>query len=276
MKTLFVLLFLVSCSTNKVVKPKDTSITLPTIEVVEDNNASEKPSLGSEYGGDLVSLPSATGKFTVKIVTQKYNPSQQAKVDEAAKYIKSIFNSLEYKQEVLGHTYQGKQQFVDNRNLTNEEIYFHLMSGAEALNLVINYQMDVTLKMYYSRRNTVGYTYPSDPIVYTNSKFHNNFDACRVASNVTHEWTHKMGFGHDSERTARRNYSVPYAHNSIIERLCPLAKQGKLTQIYQGLLPLVDPNKFNKEVTRQEKSKNLSPLENFFMDRGIIIPTGRP
>jgi hypothetical protein len=91
--------------------------------------------------------------------------------------------------------------------------------------------MDLKVKMYYSIKNTVGYTYPSDLIVYTNSKFHNSYDACNVASNLTHEWTHKMGFGHDMKWNRDRDYTVPYGHNSIIEKLCPLAKLNKLTKL---------------------------------------------
>ena len=35
----------------------------------------------------------------------------------------SIIASDEFKNEVLGHTYQGKRQFANNNGLSNEEVY---------------------------------------------------------------------------------------------------------------------------------------------------------
>ena len=185
----------------------------------------------SLYESSPVPLPQAKGIFTTNIQTINYNNEQKEKVIEASNYIKIIFNSAEYRQEVLGFSYDGKKQFVGSNGMTNEEIYEHLRGGAEALNPLINYQMDITLKMYYSMKSTVGYTYPSDTKIYTNSKFHNNYTACQVASNAVHEWTHKMGFSHAAKWDKSRDYSVPYGHNSIVEKLCPLAKQGKLNSL---------------------------------------------
>lgn len=96
----------------------------------------------------------------------------------------------------------------------------------------INYQLDLIVEMYYSKYvSTVGYTYPKDLVVHTNWKYHKNYHPCRIASNLGHEWTHKMGFGHDSKNNSNRPFSVPYAHNTIIESLCEKAEKGQLTEL---------------------------------------------
>jgi uncharacterized protein YjaZ len=170
-------------------------------------------------------------EFNINIKTLNYSEQQNKKVEIAANLLKKIFNSEEYKQEVYNFTFNGQKKFFENNNKTNIEIYDHLMLGAEILLPVINRQMDITVKMYYSWRSTVGYTYPNSLIIYTNSKFHNRYNPCQIASNIAHEWTHKMGYGHSQKWTKERDYTVPYGHNSIIEKLCPLAELDKLTNL---------------------------------------------
>ena len=167
-------------------------------------------------------------QFEVNIQSLNYNTVQQQKLLKASELIKKIFNSKEYRKEVIEFTFNGEKKFHDNQNRTNEEIYDHLISGAEILIPVKNNQMDLTVKMYYSWRSTVGYTYPSEMTVYTNSKFHNNFGVCEIASNLVHEWTHKMGYSHSKKWNKARDYTVPYGHNTIIEKLCPLALEDRL------------------------------------------------
>lgn len=149
--------------------------------------------------------------FTVHIESLNYTDAQNAKLDKAQTLITKIINSDDYKKEVLNW------KFTNTNGLTNQQIYDKLFAGAEALLPAINYQMDLKVEMYHSYGNTVGYTYPDDLVVHTNSKYHNNYSPCDIASNFTHEWTHKMGFDHSS---ANDSNSVPYAHNSIIEKLC--------------------------------------------------------
>lgn len=191
-----------------------------------------------DYGKNLLtfSTPSKEevkkeeiNKFEVNIKSLNYNDNQKSKLKSASEIIKKIFNSVEYKNEVINFTFKGEKKFHENQNKTNEQIYKHLISSAEILIPAENNQMDLTVKMYYSWKNTVGYTYPSDMIVYTNSKFYNKFSPCEVASNLVHEWTHKMGYTHSKQWNKDRDFTVPYGHNTIIEKLCPLALENKLT-----------------------------------------------
>jgi hypothetical protein len=102
------------------------------------------------------------------------------------------------------------------------------MLGKELLSKDANNQLDLLVTMYRKRfSKVVGYTYPSSLVVYTNAKFHDNYDECLVASNLAHEWTHKMGYDHKSLTDWA---SVPYSHSTIIRILCPLARSNKLTK----------------------------------------------
>ena len=160
--------------------------------------------------------------FGVVIKDTNYLPSQKAKLAEAIKHLEDIFNSQEYKAELL------KRKLTSTNGRSNLEVFNHIMTGKEDLSKTANQQMDLTVEMYNKKfSKVIGYTTPSSLIVYTNRKFHDNYKACDVASNLGHEWTHKMGYGHKS---ASDWTSVPYQHSTLIRILCPLSVQGKLNR----------------------------------------------
>lgn len=220
-----------SCSTIPVPQePTEPVIIEAPPVVIEDPGL---PSQGSEPIGPTYNLPNMKKVFTVKIDDVNYSKyaGAKAKLDKAEIIIRKIANSKEYKEAVLNFNYNGKKTFFDNDGLTNKEIYEKLFKGAESLMPAVNYQMDLKVSMYYKAGSTVGYTYPSDMIVHSNWKFHQNYEPCRIASNLFHEWTHKMGFSHSSKYTKARDYTVPYGHNDIIESLCAKAEKGQLTEL---------------------------------------------
>lgn len=158
---------------------------------------------------------------TVKFVN--FNSSQQDKVLTAIELIKQVVATPEFKHRVVNYTYNGKKQFVDNKGLSNEEIYRILLDGKEDLLPEVDYQMDLELELYYSVKNTVGYTYPNTLRIWMNTKYFNNYTPAQVAGNLFHEWLHKLGFDHASSNTTGRSSSVPYAIGYLIEELA--AKQ---------------------------------------------------
>ena len=141
------------------------------------------------------------------------------KMEEAIKKIKVVINSERFKEMVLSHKFDGELAFNDNQNLSNEEIYATIMNGKELLNGELDHEMDLNITMYYSWKNTVGYTYPDTERTWVNSKFFNSYTHAEVANNVVHEWTHKLGFDHDDYYNDDRPFSVPYAVGDIIEEL---------------------------------------------------------
>lgn len=162
-----------------------------------------------EMGADL----------TVNLEFRDFSMPKEAKLNDAIERMLLVINSKEFKQKVLAHEYLGKKTFVDNQNLTNQEVYEVIMAGVETLNGDLDQEMDLDLTLYYSNNSTVGYTYPNTNRVWINDKFFTTNSLGKVAGNIVHEWTHKLGFTHDFNRTEKRNYSVPYAVGNIIQEL---------------------------------------------------------
>lgn len=234
MRFLFLLALLLSCTTGQLpegTKPVDILGPTPEVVIVPEVPTVSTVDTGeaSKPIGEAYPIANAKKVFTVKIEALNYTEKQTANLVRASVLIAKIFNSQEYRDEVLGHVYKSKQNFDSSNGLSNAQIYEKLFAGAEALIPAINYQMDLKVSMYLKKYSSViGYTSAGIMIVYTNSKFHNSFGPCDIASNLTHEWTHKMGFGHLS---ASSYYSVPYAHSSLVDKLCPLAENDKLTPL---------------------------------------------
>jgi hypothetical protein len=160
-----------------------------------------------------------TANLTINASLRDFGPEKEEKMRDALDRLKIIINSKVFKSRILNHEYQGEKTFVDNGGLTNEEIYEKLMIGAETLMPDEDEEVDVDITLYYKSNSTVGYTYPDTNRIWVNDKFFATFTLGKVAANVTHEWTHKIGFGHDFNRTAKRDFSVPYGVGTIIQEL---------------------------------------------------------
>jgi len=157
--------------------------------------------------------------LTVSINMRDFTAEQEEKMHKAVERLKIAINSVQFKEKILNHKYKDEFTFVDNGGLSNEEIYKKIMEGAEVLIPELDYEMDVDVTMYYKRSSTVGYTYPNTTRTWVNSRFFNAYTLGEVASNVAHEWTHKVGFEHDFNNNSARPYSVPYAVGAIIEEI---------------------------------------------------------
>lgn len=215
-------LFFISCNQNpdcsaqenvqKAEQGSSTSCPTPTPE--PEPNPEPEPT--PEPHPDV---PSEAYLFDANIQFHNFTPEQEAKVLKAVEIIKKVIQSKEFKDRVINYTYNGKKQFVDNKGMTNEQIYQTLLDGKEDLLPTIDNEMDLELKLYYSWTSTVGYTYPDVLLIHMNTKFFNPYTPSEVAGNVFHEWTHKLGFGHASSYSVSRDSSVPYAIGYLIEEL---------------------------------------------------------
>lgn len=148
-----------------------------------------------------------------------FSSTQEDKMESALEKLNIVLNSEEFRIKVLNHQYNGINTFVDNNGQSNLEVYYTILKGAEVLNGIIDQEVDIDITLYYSNNSTVGYTYPNVDRIWVNDKFFATYNHGSVAANVVHEWLHKLGYGHDFDRTIRRNYSVPYAIGSIVREL---------------------------------------------------------
>lgn len=166
--------------------------------------------------GGSSTLPNEAFAFDTNITFYNVSAIQELKFRKAIEIIKSVVATEEFRNRVIGHTYNGKRTYVDNGGFSNEQIYQKLLYGAESLQRTIDNEMDMEVELYTAETSTVGYTYANSKRIWVNTKFFNTYSAASVARNLFHEWTHKLGFTHASSYSTARNYSVPYAVGDII------------------------------------------------------------
>ena len=167
----------------------------------------------------LFSYTNVRADFDAQIRLVNFLHQDELKIHRAVALIKKVVASKEFKERVLHHTYQGKKVFIDNKGLSNEQIYQTIMDGAESLVPEKNGTMDVELELYQQSNTTIGFTYPDTNRIWMNKKYFEKYTPIQVADNLTHEWLHKLGFEHAATYSQTRNYSVPYAIGYLMEEL---------------------------------------------------------
>lgn len=202
------LIFLISC--NKETAPiVNSDCQLPSEAIGNDSDLREC----------IIPARHPAANMQINPRFRDFTSVQEDKMYSALERLEIILNSKEFRDRVINHTYNGKKTFVDNKGLSNEEIYDVIMEGAEVLNSVVDSELDIDITLYFSNNSVVGYTYPNSERIWVNNKFFSQNSYGKVAGNVAHEWTHKIGFGHDFNRTSSRQYSVPYAVGGIVSDL---------------------------------------------------------
>lgn len=196
------------------------ALSLLTASCGQDDKKSSASGLDSSVLGitdaDFVTLPHEASTFGVNLTYINPTNSQQQKFEEAVQIIKLVVGTEEFKNRVLNHTYNGEKTFVDNGGYTNAQIYQLILNGAEKLSPSHNNALDAEVQLYTDTSNVVGYTYPSTPRIFVNTKYFNSYSAAGVAHNLFHEWMHKLGFNHSATWNESRAYSVPYAIGDIV------------------------------------------------------------
>ena len=158
--------------------------------------------------------------LTIDVKTTSFTSKDKVKLTHAVEVLKVVMNSEEFKTALLEFKFNEQ----DNQGMTNIDIYNHLMTGAEVLNGEVNHVMDFDLKMYRSKNpwsKVKGYTKPDTNRIWIHSKFYRrkSWTPVDIAANMAHEWTHKMGFGHEYYHSDIRSFSVPYGVGSIVTKV---------------------------------------------------------
>lgn len=101
--------------------------------------------------------------------------------------------------------------------LTNQEVYDRIMKADQLHPLDELGVLDISVVLYRkSWSKVVGYTFFDSLSIWVNRKFFGG--PCSIASNLLHESSHQLGFGHASTWAT----SVPYVMNKIVEKLWPV------------------------------------------------------
>jgi len=147
----------------------------------------------------------------------KFNSEEGAKkLAEVAHEMHQILNSTLFRDKVLKMGMKPGER-SEWKNKTNKEIYKRLMSGAEDLDENNDNVINLEVYSYYSPMRVVGYIVPGKKNIWVNTKFFNGRSNKLVGSNLVHEYSHQLGFRHDSKRTKDRPSSISYQLNKIYE-----------------------------------------------------------
>lgn len=158
-----------------------------------------------------VAISSINKRWTVKEnVLLGFTPEEMEKHRVSQRLLESVVNSWEFRQELLA------LELTSTAYMSNLQIYTLIMSGSEVLSPEVDNEADISIHAYFRIGTVIGYTYPSSEKTFVNLKFFRKFDYSSVASNLFHEWLHKLGFSHKS---AKEKTSVPYALGTLIETL---------------------------------------------------------
>ncbi len=207
--------FLISC------QPAEDCKVSGTKELKEEANVAceDTPSPGETLPAPEGEVPTEAFAFDASLTFVNFEVEQEEKVYKAVEIIKKVIASTEFRTKVINHTYNGQRSYMNNNGLTNEQIYQKVLEGAEKLIPGDDFEMDLELELYYSSKNTVGYTYPNTVKIWMNTKYFTPYTPAQVAGNMFHEWTHKLGFEHSANYTSLRESSVPYALGYMIRDL---------------------------------------------------------
>jgi len=167
--------------------------------------------------------------FSVKIYAQtvirlvevtNFNPTQRQKLDRIIATLQKVINSEVFKNAVLNNEFNKSKSYANNNGQRNDEIYLSMMSGADGIKKDKDRSWDLHLNLrFIFSRSTVAYTLPGSPMIHLNQKFFINESEAKMAGTLCHEYSHKVGYGHDKKLTAIRPYSVPYRLGDHCESL---------------------------------------------------------
>ena len=156
-------------------------------------------------------VPKEAFTFDFNVTMLKTERWRENKIHNAIELLRRVFASPEFKRKILNHDYYGRKMFDRNMGLSNWQIYRRILRGMEKLNPYPNNAMDLEIQFYTDYNSIVlGFTRPNTHTVWINNKYFNKRKPAQIAASLVHEWLHKVGFGHEFQRTENRNFSVPY------------------------------------------------------------------
>jgi len=138
----------------------------------------------------------------------KYTNFNEEEKVKASKYIPLMDNVINSK---CFEEFMIARDLRKTNGKTNEEVVQHIRKST----------VDIELIMYFKRFSKVaGYTEKGATWIKLNRKYHAGASFCSEASNLAHELSHKINYGHDFKATIDRPLSVPYSINAAFKSCC--------------------------------------------------------
>ena len=177
-----------------------TLIVIAFIYLFSCSNAPTNPDVGH-----VTQDTHKEGVSFVNVIKNNFNDDEKQK---AAKYIPVMDSVLKSKCFL---DFMKERDIKKANGKSNEEVVAH----------ILNSTVDIELIMYYKRFSKVhGYTLPDVNKIWLNRKYHNGASLCSEASNLAHELSHKIGYGHNYKSSVYRPFSVPYSINAGFKHCC--------------------------------------------------------
>jgi hypothetical protein len=180
-------------------------------------------------------------KIDIDLILTGFSEKQSKKVVEAAKILKVVINSLEFRNRVRSfHWYKNgirQDRFLDcdlNRVLALKAF----VEGVDLFNRTRDNDLDVWLTLYHTDTATVGYTYKSTWRTWLNNRFLSLWwnTPEKIAGNIAHEACHNIeGINRHSKRwTKYRRFSAPYAIGYLVAELGKKVDKASLSTVSVG------------------------------------------
>jgi hypothetical protein len=193
-----------------------------------DSSQAVSPRFFQAYESSYVSPGNISNEYLIvrPMSVVGFDNESMVKMNKAFEVLEKVVNSEEFKNRVINFkNTQNERSFASNNGLSNEQIFDSFMEGRETLQPNTPGEMNFFLKLYHKRYSKViGWTDGSINVININWKFFKNFKPNEVAGNLAHEWTHKLGFDHQS---AAEHDSAPYAIGYIVREMGERYLQGK-------------------------------------------------
>lgn len=157
------------------------------------------------------------GAFRVNITYLNMKPWMKARVQNVVPVIERVMNSPEFRNAVLEYrSKSGKNEFEWNTGLTNALVLARIDEARELAYTGRPGEMDISISDYWRPSGTVGHTSPASSVIHLNRYQYKRMDDAGIASNLVHEWLHKIGFDHSFDWNPQRDDTVPYGVGSLV------------------------------------------------------------
>jgi hypothetical protein len=148
------------------------------------------------------------GKISVLLETKGFSEDQQIRLEKIRASVEKIINSDKFKEHVNGYYTKGKQTFNET-DIPNSKVF----------EILTEKNWNVKIEYKSGSRGVLGWTNPSTPWVWFNSKYFDGREDDGLVGTFCHEMAHKFGFSHAFRSYSGREFTVPYGVGTICSQL---------------------------------------------------------